>query len=231
MNDDTRTFFELVRSWIVEEAENAVPLERMLAAKRTVQARKIRVMADKATTVGEMTSELADNLAAEKLVLVTLTDKAKARRQELGSKEAAAADQEYKRLCGEIAETRDNIAELEDMVKESVSDKQEAIEMINQQTDNLARVARKDNSLVRREKMLDLREEQQKMREDILQIFPDDESDVRERAVKRLDKRERRLASRKDVVDAMWSHKKVTSAMEEVPNAQGVMDEIENSLK
>lgn len=231
MSDDAKTFFEVIRSLIVETTEDAVPLERLLAAKRTVQARKVRIMADKATTVGEMTSELADNLAAEKLVLATLLDKATKRRKALGTKEAADADKEYSRLCGEVAETRENIAELESMVKESVSDKQEAIDMINEQTDNLARVARKDASLVRKDKMLDLREEQQKMREDILQVFPEDQSDVRERAVKRLDKRERKLNARKDVVNAMWAHKTAGQPEEVDTKAADVMAEIENSLK
>lgn len=231
MNDNHATFLEMLKSMIVEPIEDAIPLERRLAANRTVQGNKLRQMADSATSVGEMANEMADSLGQEKAVLATLMDKATKRRKAVGSAEAAAADKEYVRLCGEIAESRENIAELEDMVKDSFSDKEEAIKMINEQSDNFARLARSDASLVRRDKMVGLREEQQAMKENILKVFPEDQSDVRARASKKLDKRERRLAARKDVINAMWEHQTAGQPEEVAPDAVGVMAEIEKSLK
>jgi|WetSurMetagenome_2_1015567.scaffolds.fasta_scaffold81321_2 hypothetical protein len=230
MSDDSKTFVQFLKNLVVEEAEDSMPLERLLAANRTVQAKKLRTMADSATTVGEMANELADNLGSEKAVLATLLDKAKARRQTLGSQDAAAKDKEYISLCTEIAESRKEVADLESMVNESFADKQQAIDMINEQSDNFARLAREDSTLVRREKMVDLREQQQQMREEILRVFPEDQSDVRQRAASKLDKRENRLESRKSVIDAMWEHQSAGKPQEAAPDAQGVMAEIEKSL-
>lgn len=228
--DDTKTFVEFLKSLVLEGVEDQIPLERRLAANRTVQAKKLRTMADSATTVGEMANELADNLGSEKAILATLMEKAKSRRQALGSKEAADQDKEYKSLCAEIAETREEIADLEKMVSESFADKQQAIDMINEQSDNFARLAREDAALVRRDKMVGLREQQQEMREQILRVFPEDQSDMRQRAAAKIDKRENRLASRKSVIDAMWEHQNAGRTQEVTPDAKGVMDEIEKSL-
>lgn len=230
MGNDAQTFVEFLKSLVVESVEDAVPLERRLAANRQVQAKKLRTMADSATTVGEMANELADSLGSEKAVLATLLEKAKGRRLKLGSSEAAVKDKEYSHLCSEIAESRKDIADLEAMVNESFADKQQAIDMINEQSDNFARLARQDASLVRRDKMVGLREEQQAMRENILRVFPEDQSDVRQRASKKLDKRENRLNARKNVIDAMWEHQSAGQPEEVAPDAQSVMDEIEKSL-
>lgn len=230
MSDDTKTFVEFLKSLVIENVEDRVPLERRLAANRTVQAKKLRAMADSATTVGEMANELSDSLGSEKAILATLLEKAKKLRQAMGSAEAAAKDKEYSRLCGEIAESRKDIADLEAMVNESFVDKQQAIDMINEQSDNFARLARQDASLVRRDKMVGLREQQQAMRENILRVFPEDQSDVRQRAAKKLDKRENRLNARKAVIDAMWDHQSAGQPEEIAPDAQSVMDEIEKSL-
>ncbi len=231
MKEDHQTFIELLKGLIFEPIEDSIPLERRLAANRTVQGRKLRLMADSATSVGEMANEMSDSLGQEKAVLAILLDKATKRRKAVGSADEAAKDAEYVRLCGEIAESRKNIDELEDMVNDSFADKAEAIKMINEQSDNFARLARQDASLVRRDKMIGLREEQQSMRENILKVFPEDQSNVRERASKKLDKRERRLSAREDVIDAMWQHQSAGKPEEVAPDAAGVMAEIEKSLK
>lgn len=230
MGDDAKTLVEILRSVIFDTVEDSIPLERRLAANRTVQAKKIRVMADSATTVGEMANELSDSLGAEKATLSILLEKAKKIRVAKGSAEEAGKDKEFVRLCGEIAESRKEIASLEAMVAESFADKQQAIDMINEQSDNFARLVRQDASLVRRNEMIGLREQQQAMRENILRVFPEDQSDVRERASKKIDKRENHLASRKSIIDAMWEHQSDGKAVEAAPDAQGVMDEIEKSL-
>lgn len=231
MSDDAKTFITFLKNLVVEKVEDQIPLERLLAAHRTVQGQKLRKMADSATTVGEMANELSDSLGQEKAVYATLNEKAKKMRAGFGSREEAEKDEGYIELCNEIAESRQTIAELNDMVKDSFSDKAEAIKMINKQSDDLARLARQDASLVRRDKMVGLREQQQEMRENILKIFPEDRSDVRERASKKIDKRENRLKSRKEVIDAMWAHQSAGKPVEVAPDAKSVMDEIENGLK
>lgn len=230
MSDNSRTIVQLLKDMIWLPIEDSIPLERRLAANRTVQGNKLRQMADSATSVGEMANEMSDSLGAEKAVLATLLDKAKKLRQTLGTAEAAAQNKEFVRLCSEIAESRANIAELKDMVRDSFSDKEEAITLINEQSDNFARLARQDAGLIRRDKMVGLREQQQQMKENILHVFPEDQSDMRARAVAKLDKREHRLAARKDVINAMWEHQTAGQPEEVAPDAAGVMAEIEKSL-
>jgi len=231
MSDTTKTFVEFLKSLVVEKIEDQIPLERLLAAHRKVQNQKLHQMADAGTDVRDMAYDLSDSLGETKAVLATLLDEAKKRRVAVGSAEAAKTDKEYLRLCAEVAESRENVEDLEEMVKEGFKDSQDAIDMINEQTDNFARVARQDASLVRRDKMVGLREAQQEMREQILQVFPEDTSNVRERAINKIEKRERRLKSRIEVINAMWEHQKAGHPVEVAADAQGVMDEIEKSLK
>lgn len=228
---DLDTFVQYVRDLIIETADDSMPLERGLAAHRHSQARKIKKMAGMATSVRDLAYEAADNLAKEKIVLAELLEAAKNRRKQFGTRAEAEADKEYARLCDEISESKTNIAEMEEEAAESFKDSDEAIRLINDQSDNLARVARADSRMIRREKMVSLREQQQVMREQILNVFPEDRSDYRQRQSDKLDKRERKLKARKDVVDAMWQHQNPAGKAEEVGvGAKSVMDDIESSL-
>ncbi len=230
-NDTLDTVVEFVRGLIVEAVDDSMPLERGLAAHRSVQAKKVKKMADTATDVRDLAYQMANDLAAEKVVLNEVTEAAKKRRKSFVTQEEAKKDKEYIRLTQEIAESRENVAELEAMVAESFADSDEAINMINTESDNLARVARQDAQFVRKEKMTSLREQQLASKEAILKIFPQDQSNYRARQSKKLDKRITRLKSRNDVVDAMWQHQNPAGEQQEVGSgAEGVMDEIEKSL-
>lgn len=229
--DTLATAVEFVRGLIVEVVDDAMPLERGLAAHRQVQANNVKKMADTATDVRDLAYQMAADLAAEKIVLSEITEAARKRRKSFATQEEAKKDKEYIRLTEEIAESRENVAELEAMVAESFADSDEAIKMINQESDNLARVARQDAQLVRKEKMTTLREQQLASKEAILKIFPEDQSDYRARQSKKLDKRVTRLKSRTDVVNAMWQHQNPAGEQPEVgAGAEGVMEEIEKSL-
>lgn len=231
MGDTLETWVEVVRGLLVEVGDDAMPLQRGLAAHRAVQTRKVKKMTDVATDVRDLAYENADILAKEKIVLAELTDAATDRRKLFPSLEEAKKDKEFSRLCDEIAESKINIADMEADVADSFKDSEDAIKLINEQSDNLARVARMHGKMVRREKMITLREQQQAAKEEILKIFPDDQSNYVQRQSDKLDKRERRLKSRADVTNAVWNHQHPAGAKEEVSDgAQSVMDEIEKSL-
>jgi len=232
MTDSFAVFTQFVKDLILEKTDDAMPLERGLAAHREVQAKKVKKMGDTAIDVRELAYEMADNLAKEKIVLAELNDAAKKQRAKSKTLEEAKKDVKYVRLCDEIDRSEKDIAGMETEVAESFSDSQEAIAMINEQTDNLARIARDDNRMVRKEKMLTIEEQQQKMREEILRVFPEDKSDYRERKAAGLDKRARHLSAHKDVVDALWAHQHPAGEATEATSdgAQSVMDRIEKSL-
>lgn len=227
---DAQNIFQMIKDFVVETIDDAAPLERTLAANRHVQGQKVRDMANSATSVGAMANDMAQQLGEEKAVLAELLAKATKRRQGFATKEEAEKDKEYVRLCNEIAKSREEVAEIEQMVKDSFADKAEAIAMVLEQSENVSRLERTDANLVRKSEMIGLREQQQAMKENMLRVFPEDQSDVRERASKKLDKRVNRLAARKDVTNALWEQKTSGSPVEADPDGAGVMEEIEKSL-
>src|SRR3989344_286061 len=118
MSNTAKTFVEFLKSLVVEKVEDQIPLERLLAAHRKVQNEKLHQMADSGTDVRAMAYDLSDSLGESKAVLATLLDEAKKRRIVVGSVESAKTDKEYLRLCAEVAESRDDVADLDEMVKE-----------------------------------------------------------------------------------------------------------------
>jgi hypothetical protein len=218
---------QLIKDWMFEVEDRYVPLERQLAANRHVKGKTVKEMAANATSVGAMANDMAQDLGEEKAVRATLLEKAKARRKQLASAEAAATDPELIELANEIAESDAEIKEIEQMVKDSFRDKADAIRMVLDQSKIVEKLERKDASMVRRGEMITLRETQQAMKENMLQVFPEDTSDLRDRHEKSLSKRENRLAARVDVIDALWAEKSKRAPVEPTVDAQSIMAEIE----
>lgn len=207
-------FFRMLASIFFDFAEESVPLERRLAYDRQEKAGKLKGMMDRATDVGEAAEMMVQALAGARITATNVRDevrahlsaaKAAANRGDKTTEQneqAAAAN-----LADDLAEAENEIAELEQLVNETLKDKKDARDMVLNQARELERLARQDARLIARVRVSEMRGQALQLREAMLQLVPEDRDDIRQRAREKAQKAQARVAARTELVDALWQQK------------------------
>ncbi len=209
-----KDFFRMILGAFLESAEDSVPLERRLAYDRLKRAENLRKQMKNAEDVGAAAELMVQQLAEARIVAANLRQEAKAHLQAAASAaargDATTQGQEESRasaLAEELASAEEDVRALEQLVQESLADKQSAIDMVLEQARELEKLARGDARLVARARMSEMRRQQLELREQMMELVPGDQSNVRARIRERVVQDEARYRARKDVVDAMWKQK------------------------
>jgi hypothetical protein len=231
-----KDFFRMVFGGFVESAEESVPLERRLAYDRVKRAENLKKQMGAAEDVGAAAEMMVQQLAEARIVAANLRQQTKAHLQKAQAaaargdtvaqqeEEAAAAS-----LANELAEAESEVRDLEGLVEDALSDKKEAIAMVIDQSRQLEKLARGDARLVARARMTSMRRQQLELREQMMELVPEDQSNARARIQTKISQDEARYRARKDVVDAMWDAKQGSvKARESETTAAGAakLDEI-----
>lgn len=208
-------FFRMLFSGFVDSAEDSVPLERRLAYDRVKRAENLKKQMGAAEDVGAAAEMMVQQLAEARIMAANLRQEAKAH---LGAASAAAGRgdavtqrQEEARataLAEELASAEADVAALEQLVEEALSDKQEAIAMVIDQSKELEQLSRHDSRLVAKTRMTSMRRQQLELREQMMDLVPGDQTNVRARIQEKASQDEARYRARRDVVDAMWKQKR-----------------------
>jgi hypothetical protein len=232
-------FFRMLFSGFVDSAEDSVPVERRLAYDRLKRAENLKKQMGAAEDVGVAAEMMVQQLAEARIVAANLRQEAKfhlqasaaaAQRGDLvtqQAEEAAAQD-----LAEELAQAEGEVAGLEQLVEEALSDKKEAIVMVLDQSKELEKLARSDSRVVAKTYMNQMRRQQLELREQMLDLVPGDQSNMRARIQENVSKDEAHFRARKDLIDAMWQQKSRTRAAQGPATAAGAakLDELKREM-
>jgi hypothetical protein len=216
-----RRFTDLIRMFFasfVEGAEGSVPLERRLAYDRAKRAANVKQQIEAAEDVGAAAELMVTQLAEARIMAANLRSEAKAHLEAAAG--AASRGDEVTRtqeedraaaLAEELAEAEAEIATLEELAEDALSDKKEAIGMVLEQSRELEKLSRGDSRLVAKVRMTEMRRQQLALREQMMDLVPGDQDNVRARIQEQAERDEAKYRARRDVVDALWEQKKGTS--------------------
>lgn len=223
-----KDLFRMIFGIFLESAEDSVPLERRLAYDRAKRAENLRKQMKSAEDVGAAAELMVQQLAEARIVAANLRQEAKAHLKAAASAAArgdkATQEQEEARataLAEELASAEEDVRALEQLVEESLADKQAAIDMVLEQARELEKLARGDARLVARARMTEMRRQQLELREQMMELVPGDQSNIRARIQERVAQEEARYRARRDVVDAMWRQKAGARARAATTTAAG----------
>jgi hypothetical protein len=209
-----KDLFRMLASIFVENAEDTVPLERRLAYDRQKRAENLHKQMGAAEDVGAAAEMMVQQLAEARISAANVRQEAKAHLQAAqaaaGRGDDVTRQQEEGRataLAEELASAEDEVNALEQMVSEALSDKKEAIGMVLDQAKELESLSRGDSRLVARARMTQMRRQQLELREEMMDLVPGDQSNVRARMQESVVRDEAKYRSRRDVVDALWKQK------------------------
>ncbi len=209
----------MIFSFFLEGAEESVPLERRLAYDRVKRAANLKKQMGAAEDVGVAAEMMVQQLAEARIMAANLRQQAKAHLQAAAAAasrgDTATQEQEEARataLAEELAAADEDVRTVEQLVEEALSDKKEAINMVLEQSKELEKLARGDARLVARARMTDMRRQQLELREQMMELVPGDQTNVRARIQEKIAKDEARFRARRDVVDAMWKQKRATAS-------------------
>lgn len=207
--------FKMLFSGFVTSAEDNVPLERRLAYDRLKRAENLKQQMSSAEDVGAAAEMMVQQLAEARIVAANLRQEAKSHLEAAVAAanrgDSVTQQQEEARaaaLAEELAEAEAEVAGVEQMVEDALSDKKEAIAMVIDQSKELEKLSRNDSRLVARARMTDMRRQQLELRERMMDLVPGDQSNMRARMQEQVQQNEARFRARKDVVDAMWNSKR-----------------------
>ena len=207
--------FRMFFSFFVESAEESVPLERRLAYDRLKRAENLKGQMGAAEDVGAAAEMMVQQLAEARIVAANLRQEAKAHLEAAAAAahrgDTTTQEQEEARaitLAEELAVAEAEVGDLEQLVEEALSDKKEAISMVLEQSKELERLARNDSRMVAKARMTGMRRQQLELREQMLDLVPDDQSNLRSRMKDKVSQDEAKYRARRDVVDALWNQKK-----------------------
>lgn len=193
-----------------KHAESAVPVAERLAYDREQRAQQFKRQMSKATDIGQIANLYTQQLAVARSEVEAMRENARAHVQAAQNAKlrgdtateqkelAAAAD-----AAAELADAQADLAQLETEVKAALADKEEAYALIEQQARDLQRRARSDARLVQRVYMTDMREQALKLREEMLQLVPEDRDNLRGRIEGEVQQREARHQARRELVDRL----------------------------
>lgn len=220
--------FRMFFSFFLEGAEDSVPLERRLAYDRTKRAENLKKQMGAAEDVGAAAEMMVQQLAEARIVAANLRQEAKAHLEAASAAahrgDAVTQEREESRataLAEELAMAEEEVYMLESLVEEALSDKREAIDMVLDQSKQLEKLARGDSRLVARARMTDMRRQQLELREQMMDLVPGDQSNMRARIQEQVVKDEARYKARRDVVDALWDQKRTSTTERVAQTAKG----------
>lgn len=232
-------FFRMLLSGFVDSAEDSVPLERRLAYDRLKRAENLKKQMGAAEDVGVAAEMMVQQLAEARIVAANVRQETKSHLQAAAAAaargDAVTQQQEEARaaaLAEELAEAEGEVLGLEQLVEEALSDKKEAIVMVLDQSKELEKLARHDSRLVARARMTDMRRQQPELREQMMDLVPGDQSNMRARIQEHVVKDEARYRARRDVVDALWDQKRRAATERVVTSAAGAakLDELRREM-
>ncbi len=207
--------FRMFFSNFVDSAEESVPLERRLAYDRLKRAENLKGQMGAAEDVGAAAEMMVQQLAEARIVAANLRQEAKAHLEAAVASanrgDATTQQQEESRastLAEELATAEAEVADLETFVEEALSDKKGAIDMVLEQSKELERLSRNDSRMVAKARMTGMRRQQLELREQMLDLVPNDQNNLRSRMKDKVSSDEAKYRARKDVVDAMWNQKR-----------------------
>jgi hypothetical protein len=213
-----RRIAELFRMFLdlfVDRAESSVPLERRLAYDRAKRATNLKGQMNRAEDVGAAAEMMVRQLAEARIIAANLRSEARAHLEAAMAARSRGDEvtrvQEEGRattLAEELADAEADVGELEALVGEALSDKKESIAMVLDQSRELERLSRGDARLVAKVYMTQMRRQQLELREEMLQLVPGDQDNMRSRIEDKAKSDEARYKARRDVVDALWSQKR-----------------------
>jgi hypothetical protein len=211
IGDLIRMFF----SYFIESAEGGVPLERRLAYDRAKRAENLKKQMNAAEDVGAAAEMMVQQLAETRIIAANLRQEAKAHLEAAKSAQARGDDvtrqQEVARasaLAEELTGAEADVADLENLVGDALSDKKEAIGMVLDQSKELEKLSRGDARVVAKVRMTEMRRQQLDLREEMLDLVPGDRDNIRSRIQEKAQKDEARYRARRDVVDALWKQRR-----------------------
>jgi hypothetical protein len=207
--------FRMFFSFFVESAEESVPLERRLAYDRLKRAENLKGQMGAAEDVGAAAEMMVQQLAEARIVAANLRQEAKAHLEAASAaaqrNDTTTQQQEESRamtLAEELAVAESEVIDLEQLVEEALHDKKGAIEMVLDQSKELESLARNDSRMVAKTRMTNMRRQQLELREQMMDLVPNDQSNLRSRMKDKVSQDEAKYRARRDVVDAMWNQKR-----------------------
>ncbi len=205
-----RSFFGSIVGIFINRAESAVPLEERLKYDRQRKSQGLKGQMDRAANVGALANEAVAELAEMRGDVAGLREEAK---EHVRLAQLAAArgdsDEEEKQLgmagqrSDELAQAQTELAQLERDVNDALQNKEAAKQMVFDQADQLQRLARNDSRLVRQVQMTQMREQSLALTEEMAQVIPEDQDNLREQVRQATDRRSARYESRKELVDGL----------------------------
>lgn len=210
MFERLKNLFGSIFGIFMTRAEDAVPLEERLKYDRQRKAGTLKQQMDRATNIGALANEAVAELAEMRSEVAALRDEAK---EHVRLAQAAAArgdhDTEEHEMSlaavrsDELAQAQAELAQLESDVKDALSNKEAAKQMVFDQADQLQQLARNDSRLVRQVQMTQMREQSLALTEEMAQVVPQDRDNLREQVKQSADRRTARYESRKEIVEGL----------------------------
>jgi|SRR3989344_6102483 len=207
-----RNLFRMLFSFLIEDAEDRVPLERRLAFDRQERSRKIDGMKESAISHAERAEMLVQRLAEANIkaanrreeIKMHLTKAKNAKSKEAEEEELANAAI----LADDLAEWETYREDLQEDVDDSFAEKQENIRMISQQVRDLEMLAGKDDRTVAKVYMAKMKEERARLRESMLGLIPERDDDFRQKAEAKASRMVASSNAREEITNALWKAKK-----------------------
>ena len=224
-----RNLFGAIFGIFVRQAEDAVPLEERLKYDRQRKAQGLKGQMDRAANVGALANEAVAELAETRSEVEALRDEAR-EAVRLGQAAAARGDaaEEERQMsiaaqrAEELSQAQAELAQLERDVNDALANKEAAKQMVFDQAEQLQRMARGDSRLVRQLQMTQMREQSLALTEEMAQVVPQDQDNLREQVKQSVDRRTARYDARKELVDGLIERQqRTTNASRARISAQG----------
>ena len=205
-----RNIFGSIFGIFVSRAEDAVPLEERLKYDRQKKAGTLKQQMDRAANIGALANEAVVEMAEMRSEVTALRDEAK-EHVHLAQEAAARGDSDGEeremtlaaQRSDELANAQAELAQLERDVNDALQNKEAAKQMVFDQADQLQRLARNDSRLVRQVQMTQMREESLALTEEMAQVVPQDQDNLREQVRQSANRRTARYDARKELVEGL----------------------------
>lgn len=200
-----RNLFGSIFGIFFSKAEDAVPLEERLKYDRQRKAQGLKGQMDRAANVGALANEAVAELAETRSEVEALRDEAR-EAVRLGQAAAArgdAAEEERQMSIAaqrseELSQAQAELAQLERDVNDALANKEAAKHMVFDQAEQLQKLARNDSRLVRQVQMTQMREQSLALTEEMAQVVPENQDNLREQVRQSTDRRSARYEARKE---------------------------------
>lgn len=205
-----RNIFGSIFGIFVSKAEDRVPLEERLKYDRQKKAGTLKQQMDRAANIGALANEAVVELAEMRSEVSALRDEAKEHvrlAQELAARGDSDGEEREMALAAqrsdELARAQAELAQLERDVNDALQNKEAAKQMVFDQADQLQHLARNDSRLVRQVQMTQMREQSLALTEEMAQVVPQDQDNLREQMRQSANRRTARYDARKELVEGL----------------------------